>query len=514
MRRRSARFKRRILRRLERTNGAGDTGPVLRASNIRYEIGGRNRAVGVGGIGAVHRMVRDLGLAEEIDRRLHLLKIHMPYHESDHMLSLAYNALCGGTCLEDLELRRNDEVFLDALGARRIPDPTTAGDFCRRFTVGHIEILHDVYNEVRLKVWQQQPESFLERATIDMDGTLVETNGECKQGMDISYDGKWGYHALVVSLAQTQEVLAVVNRPASRPGREGAHIQADRAIELCRRAGFKNILLRGDTDFSQTRHLDRWHDAGVQFIFGLDVTPGRHVAADDLPESAWNPLVRPSREATTAPRRRPDRVKERIVVERGFANLRTESEEIAETDYRPAACGRPYRLVAVRKNLTESRGQLVLFDDYRYFFYITNDRNSTAEEIVFSANRRCDQENIHAQLKGGVRCLHAPLDNLTSNWAYMTVSMLAWNLKAWCALLLPEAPGRWQEKHKEEKQKVVRMEFKSFVNGFIRLPCQIVRAAGKLVYRLLSWNPWQHVFLRMVERCGRIDRRPCPVLLC
>ena len=133
IRQKLARRKRRIQKRLDKRDLRGCSQPMLTASNIHYEIADRGRGIGYGGIGAMHLLVRKLGLAEAIDRRLHLLKIHLPYHESDHVLNLAYNALCDGTCLEDLELRRNDEVFLDALGARRIPDPTTAGDFCRRF---------------------------------------------------------------------------------------------------------------------------------------------------------------------------------------------------------------------------------------------------------------------------------------------------------------------------------------------------------------------------------------------
>ncbi len=106
---------------------------MFTASNIHYEIRRPHRGIAHGGIGAIHLLARRIGLIDAIDDELHLLKIHLPYHESDHVLNLAYNALCDGTCLQDLELRRQDEVYLDALGARRIPDPTTAGDFCRRF---------------------------------------------------------------------------------------------------------------------------------------------------------------------------------------------------------------------------------------------------------------------------------------------------------------------------------------------------------------------------------------------
>ena len=139
-----------------------------------------------------------------------------------------------------------------------------------------------------------------------------------------------------------------------------------------------------------------------------------------------------------------------------------------------------------------------------YLFYITNDWESTAEEIVFSANDRCEQENLIEQLKNGVHSFKAPLDTLESNWAYKVMSSLAWNLKAWWALMLPENPGRWLEKHKCEKQTILKMEFKKFVNNFIRIPCQIVRTSRRIIYRLLSYNPWQHVFFRFVNVLRRL----------
>jgi len=172
-------------------------------------------------------------------------------------LNLAYNLLSGGTNLEDIELRRNDEVYLDALGAKRIPDPTTEGDFCRRFSETDIQILMNTINDVRPGVWQQQPEAFFDQAIIDVDGTIASTTSECKEGMDISYKGQWGYHPLIVSLANTGEPLFLVNRSGNRPSHEGAAWYLDRAGALCEKAGFKRILYRGDTDFTQTQHLDR-----------------------------------------------------------------------------------------------------------------------------------------------------------------------------------------------------------------------------------------------------------------
>src|SRR5208283_1239148 len=161
---------------------------------------------------------------------------------------------------------RQDEVFLDALGAQRIPDPTTAGDFCRRFTEADVWTLQNVFNQCRQKVWALQGPEFFQRAILDADGTLAPTTGECKQGMDISYDGQWGYHPLVISLANTKEPLYLANRPGNRPSHERAGEYLDKAIALCRAGGFKSILLRGDTDFTQTARLDAWDAQGdVEF---------------------------------------------------------------------------------------------------------------------------------------------------------------------------------------------------------------------------------------------------------
>jgi hypothetical protein len=482
------------------------------AGNIQYELADRVRGLGPGGIGAMHLLARRVGLIEGIDRNLHLLKRHLPYHESDHVLNIAYNLLAGGTCLEDLELRRNDEVYLDALGAERIPDPTTAGDFCRRFEQADVEALMDVTNETRLGIWRRQPPQFFDEAMVDLDGSLAETDGECKEGIGISHKGEWGYHPLIVSLANTTEPLYLVNRPGNRPSHEMAWAYADAAIELCRRGGFRKVLLRGDTDFSQTTHLDRWDADQVGFVFGMDAMPNLVKIAKNLPKTAWKPLERKARYTVkTQPRRRRENVKERIVVENEYENIKLQSESAsggAEFAYRPGACKKAYRLIVLRKNLSVERGEWRLFDDppqADYFFYLTNDPTRSADQIVELANGRCNQENLIEQLKNGVRALQMPVDNLVSPpeaEAYMVMASLAWTLKAWFALLLPEQ-GRWADKHAAEKQLVLRMEFKRFVHAFIRLPAQIVRSGRRIVYRLLSWNPWLHVFLRGVDALSR-----------
>ena len=473
--------------------------PILAAGNIVYELADRVRGLSWGGIGAIHLLARQTGLIKAIDRRLHLLKLHLPYHESDHVLNIAYNILSGGTCLEDIELQRNDEVYLDALGAERIPDPTTAGDFCRRFSRAHVQTLMNTINDVRVGVWQKQPPSFFKEAIIDADGTVAPTTGQCKEGMDISYKGEWGYHPLMVSLANTGEPLFLMNRPGNRPSHEGAAWYLERAGRLCKQAGFKKILYRGDTDFTQTKYLDRWDEKGYRFIFGIDAWSNLVEIAENLPKTRWKGLGRPPKyKIRTWPRARPENVKEQIVRDREFKNIRLSSEEVAEFDYSPTFCEKTYRLVVVRKNLSVEKGEQVLFDDIRYFFYITNDWDTSAREIVFLANDRCNQENLIKQLKNGAKAMDMPVDNLVSNWAYMVMASLAWTLKAWFALSLPEK-GRWSSRRASEKRSVLKMEFKTFLNAFMRIPCQIIRTGRRIIYRLLAWNPWQHVFLRGVD---------------
>jgi hypothetical protein len=475
--------------------------PMFVPPNIHYDMADRTRAIASGGIGAVQLLVRNVKLAEAIDKALHLLKVHLPYHESDHVLNMAYNIICGGTCLADLERLRNDEAYLDALGAGRIPDPTTAGDFCRRFeSAEQVLALMEAINCSRVRVWSKQDAGFFQQAVIDADGTIAPTDAQCKQGMDISYDGQWGYHPLVVSLANTQEPLYLLNRSANRPSHENAAEYLDRAFELCRKAGFKSILARGDTDFSQTAHLDKWDSQGdVTFLFGMDASPTLKCLAEAVSPSQWQSLTRPPRyEVATQPRTRPEKVKEKVIAQRLFKNLKLQAEHVAEIEYQPVKCKQTYRVIICRKSIDVEVGQEKLWDEYRYFFFITNDRQTPAGQLVLKANQRCNQENLIEQLKNGVCAMRLPVDNLISNWAYMVMASLAWSLKAWWGLMLPEAQGRGREKRRRQKQDLVGMEFKRFVASVIHLPCQILRSGRRLIYRLLSYSPWQEPLLAAV----------------
>ena len=473
--------KRRIARRLAPRNWKAQEEPMLRGDNIHYELSEKSGAISYGGLGAIHAMVQRVGLVKEIDQHLELLKVHLPYHESDHVLNLAYNILAGGVRIEDIELRRQDESFLNGLGAQRLPDPTTAGDFTRRFCVEDITTLQECINRTRQRVWKKQPEGFLAEAFIDVDGTIAGTYGECKGGMAMSYKGIWGYAPLVVSLANTKEVLYVINRPGNATSQQESVPWIDRAIELVKPVAGR-ITLRGDTDFTHTAQLDRWDEGGTCFILGLDAHPKAVGLAEGLSEQSWRAFERlPKYEILTEARRRPERVKEAIVVEKGYLNQKLVAEHVSDMTYQPSHCQKKYRMVILRKNISVQKGERVLFEEIRYFFYLTNRWDLTVEEIVGLANGRCDQENVIEQLKNGVNAMRMPVDNLVSNGAYMVMAALAWNLKAWFALLVQE---------REHGLELLKMEFRSFLQSILLLPTQIVRSGRKIVWRILSYNRW------------------------
>lgn len=503
LRRQLKKRKRKMQRRIDKANWSGNS-PMIKTPTIKYELADKQEAIASGGIGTVMQLVNQLELRKHINR-VPLFKLHLPYDEADHVLNIALNLVAGGTCLEHLELRRTDEAYLNALGAQRIPDPTTAGDFCRRFNETNIMLLMQAFNRVRRKVWSQQPDEFFDTAIIEADGTMVETCGERKEGIGMNYEKKWGYHPLVVTLANTREPLYIANRSGNRPSHEHAAYYFDLAIDQCREAGFRKIVLRGDTDFSLTENFDRWHEQRVEFTFGVDAMPNLVKIADSLEESAWRPLRRRRPDPPkTGRRRRRANHKQAVVIEKGYQNKKLKREWVAEFDYQPTKCSRSYRMVVVRKEVEVTSGERKLFDNTPYLFYISNASRTTSDrQIVFAGNDRCDQENIISQLKA-CGALTAPLDNLVSNWAYMVIASLAWSLKCWCGLMIhPEGSASQRASQSATKRRVIRLEFHTFLQSFIQIPAQIIRRARQLIYRSLTYRETLETLLLMHNGASR-----------
>jgi hypothetical protein len=475
---------------------------MLTSQKIHYEVGGNGEATPFGGLFAMHRLVTRLGLVKAVDANLHLLKMHLPYHESDHVLTLAYSVLTGGTRLEDVDRLRCDVPLMNGLGARLLPDPTTTGDFLRRFAQADIVGLMDAVNSVRPRLWAGRGADLLgDVVFLDADGTIVPTTGELKQGMDISYHGIWGYAPLLVTLANTREVLYVVNRPGNAPSHLDAAGWIDKAIALVAPHA-KRVCLRGDTDFALTANFDRWAQQ-VDFVLGTDNIAALRTRAEALDASAWRRLQRPAPYTTKtgqARARRHNR-KQQVIAERGFVNLRLDHEEVAEFTYRPGKCRRGYRVVVLRKNISRMKGEHALIDEVRYFFYVTTypAESHPAERIVELANDRCDQENIVGQLKSGLGALRAPVDDLHSNWAYMLIAALAWNIKSWHAMMMHR---------NSDRHGFIRMEFKRFLDTVIRIPAMVALRARTIVVRLVAYTVNIDRFFSAWVSTERIRFRP------
>lgn len=493
LRRQALRRKRKMQQRIDPANASGAS-PMIKPDAIKYELADKQQAIAAGGIGTLLEMTKQLDLRKEINQAVPLFKLHLPYDEADHVFNISLNLLAGGQCLEHIEDRRCDEAYLNALGADRIPDPTTEGDFCRRFSTQDILRLMTAFNRVRVKVWKQQPDEFFDCAVIEGDGTQVETSAEKKEGIGINYKGQWGYHPLVVTLANTREPLYIINRSGNRPSHENSAFYFDLAAQRCRDAGFRKVVLRGDTDFALTENFDRWDDDDIEFVFGVDAMPNLVQIAENLDESAWKTMRRHRslKKPSANPRAKRGRFKEKVVVKNEYLNKKLAGERIAEFDYRPGKCDRNYRVIVLHKEVHLKRGQLRLFEKEEpvYFFYITNATKSSkpTRQVVVDANARCNQENNIAQLK---QCaLKAPLNDLTSNWAYMVIASLAWNLKIWSALMIkPIGTTDQKAEQSATKSKVLHMDFTTFRDRILMIPAQIIRRSRSVIFRLLSYRP-------------------------
>jgi hypothetical protein len=298
-----------------------------------------------------------------------------------------------------------------------------------------------------------------------------------------------GYHPLLVSLANTREPLFLINRPGNVQSHKDAAPVLDEAVNLVAPV-FDEVLLRGDTDFSLTVNFDRWTVQGVKFVFGYDAHPNLVQTANELPSGEWRRLERPPKYQSDTSRDRRPNVKEERVVEKGWKNLVLLGEEIAEFEYRPTKCSRSYRMIVIRKEIEERKGQAVLVKDYRYFFYVTNDPDLTPEEVVRESNDRCDQENLIGQLKSGVNALSLPTHDLTSNWAHMVIAGLAWTLKAWFGLTL---------RRSQDRRRILRMEFRGFLNAVVLIPAQVASSGRRLVVRLLAYTSTVRLVFRSMD---------------
>ena len=460
--------------------------PVFRNRGVRLEVEQRGNVTPYGGLSLAHDLAMRLGLAEAINGALPLLKLHMPYHESDHLLTHAYNLYAGGTCIEDIANLQHSVAIRCLVGACRIPDPTTAGDFLRRFRAPHLAALQAEIDRAREAVWSQLPRSRRREATIDLDSTVRKVYGECKQGADFSYHGKWSYHPLLATLAETHEPLRTINRPGNTASADGAGEVLLEVLPMVRRH-FDAVRVRGDSKFYRRDVIGACEEHGAEFALVMDQYAVLLEKAESLPHQAWKPFdeqLPPADAPKTppVPRRKRFRHRRRIVRQRGYLNLRTTDQHVAEFAYTlPAShkgphvnrAGKTYRVAVKRQRVETSQGQTLLVPEIRYRFVITNIPRSAMDppEVFRFAHGRGDQENAIEQLKNGIAALKMPTGELLANAAFLLAGQLAWCLKTWLSLLaLPKETVRW--------------EWKAFRHAFVYVAATITAHARQAVVRL------------------------------
>lgn len=452
--------------------------PKLRHPRLHVSSAGPDTFTPYGGLILAAQLVKKLCLGKALDDRLELLKRHLPYHESDHVLAHVYNLFVGGTCIEDMANLQHSEAVLRILGTDRFPDPTTGGDFLRRFdeeSLGHLDAASDLVQE---RAWRRISGGRKRKvALVDLDSHVREVYGSQKQGADFSYKGTWSYHPLVITLAETGECLRLINRPGNVSSQQGAAEALAEVFPMLRRH-FERVIIRGDSAFYDKSIIAACEKAGQDFALVVANMSGLIRRADAIPDDVWRPFRTKAQRArdrrpVSKRRRRRENLRRRIARRRKKRDLRLVAQWVAEIPYKPARCKGTYRLVIRRQRIEESNKQGQLFDRWRYRFAITSlpQTEYSAEDVLDLTYQRCDQENLIEQLGNGIAGLKMPTGDFHANAAFLRFARLAQNLKSWLAqLALPLESVRW--------------EWKRFRQAFVYVAAEVVRHARQTFVRL------------------------------
>ena len=456
-------------------------GRVMRHPLLHLKSDPRGEMTHYGGLVLAQQFVRRFRVAQRLDEALLLFRRHAPYHESDHVLALAYTLYADGRCLEDQAVLQGSEAVRRLVGACRIPDPTTAGDFLRRFkSAKDVEQLSGVMDVVQEAVWSKLPATVRRRrkkhevALVDLDGHIKPLYGVQKEGADFSYNRQWSYQPLVVSLGGSGECLKVVNQPGSARSSDAA-AEAVKAVLPQVKRHFRNAIVRGDTDFDRADIFNAVIDKGAYFAIGGRLYSNRAALVEAIAENDWKPFFpRVERKERGEPSRRgyTRNWRRHKAAERGYRRLRTVKQWVSEIDYQPHGLGAAIRMIVRRILIEETDGQGALFKHFRYRLVLTNlPRSYTPEQVVDLTYQRCDQENVIEQFGHGIAGWRMPVAEFMGNSAWLQIARLAWNLGKWIAqLALPS--------------EVVRWEWKRFRRHFVYIAAKVLKSGRRLVVRL------------------------------
>jgi len=469
-------------------------GRVFRMPRTHVEVDERSEVTPYGGVALATEFIRRFKIAERIDRNVKVFRVHLPYRESDHVLVQTLNLYVGGTCIEDVANLQHSEAVRRIIGACRIPDPTTAGDFLRRLHEQEYQLpgLRRAVDEVQAEVWRRLRRGRGKRneewAIVDVDGHIKPLYGVQKEGAEF-YKSTWCYQPLVVSLAGSAECLAIRNRPGNVRSSDGTADVLDVVLPQVRARGSK-MLVRGDSDFDRGDVRAACDRAGAYFAFVGREFKDRPKLVEEIDEAQWKPfrtrahreLVERRTRPSFAPRRKKPNRRRQCARAHNFKEKQLVKQWLTEVDQIDAA-GKPYRLVIRRQLIEHREGQRFLFDEYRYRYIVTSlPASVSTQEVVDLTYERCDQENVIEQLGSGLAAWRMPVAEFDGNSAWLEIARLAWNLGKWIAqLALPP--------------EVVRWEWKRFRQAFVYVAAQVIRRSRQIVLRLSAAHRWYQLLV-------------------
>jgi len=398
-----------------------------------------------GGIVLARDLMTRLGVAKRIDERIALLKMHSPYHESDHVLSLVYNFLSGGETLLDLERLQEDEGVKRLLGAESIPDPTTAGDFLVRFHDFAIEVFQGVSAELQDHAFSLLDDERKKVATIDSDSTILEVYGRKKEGADYSYDKRWSYNCLVFSLSETGDLLHTELRGGNTYSSVGAKEHLQKIIERLQ-GQFAHLRYRGDSAFYDKDIVGVCESKGAEFFITADQTKPLMATILGIGEKQWKPFKNKEKSRQAGARKRKKRKdrKMKISVKRKPDIQLKGRSQIASFSYTPKGWDKAFRFVVKRTELVDTDNKQLYLDDgmckYTYHVIVTNSSESDVQ-VMRIAQQRATQENLIKDFKYGLGLSHVPTGFMNANRVYFLIAALAWNIKTWILNLLKLGNG-------------------------------------------------------------------------
>jgi len=480
-----------------------DRGPRLRVPKLHTETDDRIPATVHGGISLCLALWRKLGISQMIDQHVHVLQRHKPYHESDHVLAHVVNLFVGGSCIEDQSSLQVDGAVLRLLGTNRFPDPTTSGDFLRRFddTVnpGALDALRSVVDSVQDAVWAEFGRRCRRRlrelgswGRVDLDSHIIPLCGSQREGAGFSYTKKWSYQPLLVTLANTGDILAVRNRPGNSPSAAGAEDLLRAHLPRVKQL-FAKVVVRGDSAFDQMTIREACVECGAHFAHSARRYRDRIAVAEAIAEEGWTEWKpQKERRAEKRARRRDFRARQKgtnqrrqQALERNYRTISKERHWIAEVQRRPTPQEPPCRMIIVRERLNEtwSTYQTSYYDFYVYRIVFTNLPESfTASDVVDEVYDRCDQEKVIEQLKNEIPMWRMPVREAAGNAAWAELARIAWSMSKWLGLLvLPLETLRW--------------EYKRFRRAFVQVAAEVVLRSRQTWVR---FNP-SHRFVKEIR---------------